>query len=81
MLQGEYKWGMMRGVRNKRRACRAIPPAEGGLHGTLPTRKPQAFSAAASAASLVIPTQSPAATSSFGATHEPPTQMTFGSDR
>ena len=44
-------------------------------------QKAQPFSAAASAASLVIPAQSPAATSSFGATQEPPTQMTFGSDR
>ncbi|CLP94445.1 Uncharacterised protein [Mycobacterium tuberculosis] len=41
----------------------------------------QALRPAASAASLVMPAQSPAATSSFGATQEPPTQTTFGSDR
>ena len=41
----------------------------------------QPLSANASAASLVMPAQSPLATSSFGATQDPPTQTTLGSDR
>lgn len=41
----------------------------------------QFFRPAASLASFVIASQLPASTSSFGATHEPPTQTTFGSER
>src|SRR5690606_24049374 len=40
-----------------------------------------AFSAAASRARRVMPDQSPASTRFFGATHEPPTQTTFGNAR
>ena len=47
----------------------------------LQTTRPPLFRRAAAAASCVMPSQSSAATISFGATQEPPTLTTFGSDR
>jgi len=56
-------------------------PSAQATEGSAGSRAQAARSSKASRARVVIPAQSPAAIALAGATHEPPTHMTLGSDR
>ncbi len=78
--------GRMRASFNRHGSRReALIPPSGTFSHCVPQREKgkghQALSFAASAASFSIPAQSFASISVFGAIHDPPTVMTFGSFR